>query len=118
MFYGFLSTWKHERCEFSSFLAIRVPVSLKMVCNKKLSLPFYCFAIIYCHLSLSMFLNPSCNKAFGTHTLYQGRRGAAAPPCYLNNLCPQEHEILYGIRDVFKRPRNAEVSYIVINWLP
>ena len=44
--------------------------------------------------------------------------GSAGPPCYLKNSCPHDHEILYGIRDIFERPRNFKVSYILINWLP
>ena len=39
-------------------------------------------------------------------------------PCYLKNLSLHEHEILYGIRDIFEHPRNVKVSYILINWLP
>ena len=46
-------------------------------------------------------------------------KGASAgPPCYLKNSCPHEHEILYGIRDIFENPKNVKVSYIVINRLP
>ena len=61
--------------------------------------------------------NPSCTKPFGTHTLYQGR-GVGQTSCYFKNRCLREYEILYGIRDIFERPRNVKVFYIVINWLP
>ena len=64
-----------------------------------------------------MSFNPSCTKPFRTDTLYQEGRGADRTPCYLKNRCPHEHEILYGIRDIFDRSRNVKVSYIVIKWL-
>ena len=47
-------------------------------------------------------LKPSFSKPFGTHTFYQGGGGFEPTPSYLNNRCPQEREILQGIRDTFE----------------
>ena len=47
-----------------------------------------------------------------------GGGGVSRTRYYLKKHCPHEHEILYGIRNIFERPRNIKVSYTVINWLP
>ena len=62
-------------------------------------------------------LNPSFTKPFSTNTFHQGW-GQANPPSYLKNGCPNEREILQGIRDTFKSLRNVKVVYIVFTCLP
>ena len=83
------------------------------------------FAAIPCDNFWLLLLNPSSTKPFGTHTFYQaggGGRGGGErvrrTPCYLKNRYPHEHEILYGIRGIFERPRNFNVSYIVMKLVP
>ena len=39
---------------------------------------------------------------------------AAGPHCCLKNRCPNEHEILYDIRDIYEHLRNVNVSHIMI----
>ena len=73
------------------------------------------FETLFPHRTQNLIFNLSFAKPFGTHLLPGGSAGS---PCYLKNRCPHEHEIVYGIRDIFERPGNGKVSYIVINWLP
>ena len=63
-------------------------------------------------------LNPSGTKPFGIHTLYRVGGGGVGLTKKLKNRCLHEHESLYVIRDILEHPRNVQVSYIVINWLP
>ena len=44
--------------------------------------------------------------------------GLARHPHYLKNHCLHEHEILWGIKEIFERLGNVQVVYIVFTWLP
>ena len=69
-------------------------------------------------------LNPSFAKPFGANAFYElGKGGGVGEGGWLDPLLSQkplsqEHEIFYGIRNLFERPRNIKVAYIVSVWLP
>ena len=41
----------------------------------------------------------------------RGEGGSGRPLCYLENHCLQEHEILYGIKEIFEHPKNVSFLY-------